>query len=81
MGFNTASGRYCCNAIMSGDTTIVNALVSIPQAVGTVATSNDRLLSFVAPISVSIPQAVGTVATVKSFLYVIICSKFQYRKR
>ena len=40
-------------------------LVSIPQAVGTVATTLNLRKFFVYGIEVSIPQAVGTVATVK----------------
>ena len=61
--FNTASGRYCCNSPPFGVTKKVFLFVSIPQAVGTVATF------VVVPLGidislVSIPQAVGTVATV-----------------
>ena len=37
-GFNTASGRYCCNLIMTHADILELLLVSIPQAVGTVAT-------------------------------------------
>ena len=35
-GFNTASGRYCCNILIDEVHRYVS--VSIPQAVGTVAT-------------------------------------------
>ena len=63
-GFNTASGRYCCNLYNCPIRGNWNVHVSIPQAVGTVATN----LNFQKIISgksslVSIPQAVGTVAT------------------
>ena len=38
-GFNTASGRHCCNSgAMTMFTAGTKAVVSIPQAVGTVAT-------------------------------------------
>ena len=62
-GFNTASGRCCCNG--AEDTEYIRAVtrkVSIPQAVGAVATDvfgvhmDDGM-------HVSIPQAVGAVAT------------------
>ena len=60
LGFNTASGRCCCNTIINA----VKALqlpVSIPQAVGVVATLE---MSYIWKlIHVSIPQAVGVVAT------------------
>ena len=60
--FNTASGRYCCNAnpLAKGD--YDEDEVSIPQAVGTVATAEFFLMSG-SYAGVSIPQAVGTVAT------------------
>ena len=62
MGFNTASGKYCCNMKVSIAQAIGIIMVSIPQAVSTVATSisvtNDSCQSIV-----SIPQAVSTVAT------------------
>ena len=62
-GFNTASGRYCCNVIGMYPS-VVNIMdgVSIPQAVGTVATCNQCLGEGIG-FWVSIPQAVGTVAT------------------
>ena len=38
-GFNTASGRYCCNGPLKKRVQALNTpAVSIPQAVGTVAT-------------------------------------------
>ena len=38
LGFNTASGKHCCNAIAEEPIQIAMKLVSIPQAVSTVAT-------------------------------------------
>ena len=45
--------------------------VSIPQAVGTVATNMEKKLTSICAGNVSIPQAVGTVATeyVKQYNY------------
>ena len=37
-GFNTASGRYCCNKTVKICSVDEVTIVSIPQAVGTVAT-------------------------------------------
>ena len=62
--FNTASGRYCCN--LCGTNTQfykLKEIVSIPQAVGTVATISIDVHGE-GRIPVSIPQAVGTVATI-----------------
>ena len=56
--------------------------VSIPQAVGTVATTYHNNLNHEEYFLVSIPQAVGTVATPKGQkfnFYAVIT--FQYRKR
>ena len=60
IGFNTASGRCCCNLKVIS----MNQLwqVSIPQAVGTVATIK-AAKELLQKQRVSIPQAVGTVAT------------------
>ena len=61
--FNTASGRYCCNSIEDFTKSLVKDIcVSIPQAVGTVATRLKSLQHAQVTV-VSIPQAVGTVAT------------------
>ena len=62
LGFNTASGRCCCNSIFDVDGVEIFK-VSIPQAVGAVAT--DQLFFSVGNQlrKVSIPQAVGAVAT------------------
>ena len=38
IGFNTASGRYCCNNRVFTELIYLFLVVSIPQAVGTVAT-------------------------------------------
>ena len=38
MGFNTASGKHCCNEIISYMREKIEVEVSIPQAVSTVAT-------------------------------------------
>ena len=40
--FNTASGRYCCNG-GNGQGGVMSKTVSIPQAVGTVATQREDL--------------------------------------
>ena len=59
-GFNTASGRYYCNA--STDYNILKLdEVSIPQAVGTIAIVKQNRTSS-QNFQVSIPQAVGTIA-------------------
>ena len=63
LGFNTASGKHCCND-EKGGLLREGEVVSIPQAVSTVATNavledNSRFKSD----HVSIPQAVSTVAT------------------
>ena len=59
---------------------IEKTLVSIPQAVGTVATSANVQPSSVS-YSVSIPQAVGTVATSIHQYQQHLYFQFQYRKR
>ena len=64
--FNTASGRYCCNLTDCKNADSVLD-VSIPQAVGTVATSEPFVVPPKIIVLVSIPQAVGTVATVYLF--------------
>ena len=60
-GFNTASGKHCCNISIHNDT-IDCFTVSIPQAVSTVATLEAKMQSLFFE-EVSIPQAVSTVAT------------------
>ena len=62
VSFNTASGRYCCNLKDAVNTYGINLKVSIPQAVGTVATYIPGVVKLDFSY-VSIPQAVGTVAT------------------
>ena len=61
LGFNTASGKYCCNVDKFGVVKDEDISVSIPQAVSTVATKGCRICK--RTWSVSIPQAVSTVAT------------------
>ena len=61
--FNTASGRHCCNTRCQKLLSIHLLLVSIPQAVGTVATLQNQCPLVINLHVVSIPQAVGTVAT------------------
>ena len=70
MCFNTASGKYCCNAasLRNGKRLVV---VSIPQAVSTVATLLNGSL-IIQMYVVSIPQAVSTVATTEIVSIVII---------
>ena len=61
--FNTAGGRCCCNfALIVAAVLTVAMIVSIPQAVGVVATLFDGELGL-ETMQVSIPQAVGVVAT------------------
>ena len=55
-------------------------IVSIPQAVGTVATGEVHVLSGQRG-EVSIPQAVGTVATLQILDAQKLICMFQYRKR
>ena len=79
LSFNTASGRCCCT-----QSTIVRPKhhleVSIPQAVGAVATLKKRLLLVLHQV-VSIPQAVGAVATEDVLDILEDVQRFQYRKR
>ena len=57
-------------------------LVSIPQAVGTIAILTATVILGVIIGVVSIPQAVGTIAIVAcSSIKSPLSSKFQYRKR
>ena len=44
-GFNTASGKYCCNWLRSMMSLKLSDLVSIPQAVSTVATNFYAVIS------------------------------------
>ena len=60
--FNTASGKYCCNAAGPWVALASAIAVSIPQAVSTVATFKNSATT-PALAFVSIPQAVSTVAT------------------
>ena len=60
--FNTASGKHCCNAKNSMKNLML-ILVSIPQAVSTVATYRNNISNKSYLSKVSIPQAVSTVAT------------------
>ena len=60
--FNTASGKHCCNRLCS--TWLHSSpIVSIPQAVSTVATFANISELMTGVYLVSIPQAVSTVAT------------------
>ena len=43
LGFNTASGRYYCNGHIVEALFEMSTLVSIPQAVGTIAIFSDLL--------------------------------------
>ena len=83
-GFNTASGKHCCNGTNDGRSvmTFIIVMVSIPQAVSTVATFNTIAVeNELNPVS--IPQAVSTVATAQELGYKGRSEgeKFQYRKR
>ena len=62
--FNTAGGRCCCNNVKVLDTFMEgDCVVSIPQAVGVVATAPAVIGMIIDSAKVSIPQAVGVVAT------------------
>ena len=61
--FNTASGKYCCNVTNPMTKEDLELLVSIPQAVSTVATYENEQGIISNRSCVSIPQAVSTVAT------------------
>ena len=50
-GFNTASGKYCCNWLEEHRDIQKGILVSIPQAVSTVATCVKQNTSFTMSIS------------------------------
>ena len=63
VSFNTASGRCCCNSKMISIWSTSNVKVSIPQAVGAVATGSSYDFTKIINKFVSIPQAVGAVAT------------------
>ena len=62
LSFNTASGRYYCNSVKSCIWTNMHGIVSIPQAVGTIAMLNKKNSLPLWYEVVSIPQAVGTIA-------------------
>ena len=81
--FNTASGRCCCNCREELGYAIIDRVVSIPQAVGAVATSLKPPAIEHEYWLVSIPQAVGAVATwiIRIIYRQFIIIKFQYRKR
>ena len=67
--FNTASGKYCCNYWAGFYGSKKSHYVSIPQAVSTVATTEDNIETVYCIIRlVSIPQAVSTVATLNKEL-------------
>ena len=78
-GFNTASGKCCCNLTPAKVADHV-IKVSIPQAVSAVAT-----VKFNKGVSeegiVSIPQAVSAVATFTAEVITSDAVAFQYRKR
>ena len=82
LSFNTASGRCCCNLHCIQLNLRDFSFVSIPQAVGVVATFNRKNEYDASFIRVSIPQAVGVVATKGVFIMNnLFVLKFQYRKR
>ena len=63
-GFNTASGKCCCNCQENQNSWAELLSVSIPQAVSAVATSICMfIISLNIIFKVSIPQAVSAVAT------------------
>ena len=82
MGFNTVNGKYCCNLSMSVLFMVaIMDIVSIPQAVSTVATWSNHTPNHSRRKSVSIPQAVSTVATAVFSHRIERSVQFQYRKR
>ena len=80
-GFNTASGKYYCNHMVLVYQMVCISLVSIPQAVSTIAIKNIADNCIMVTGTVSIPQAVSTIAIF--FVISTHCSylQFQYRKR
>ena len=66
-GFNTASGRCCCNRVILKIILSLSQGVSIPQAVGVVATWKNTSSLISVYMAVSIPQAVGVVAWLPLF--------------
>ena len=58
MGFNTASGRYYCNAVVPSDNRKSQKKVSIPQAVGTIAIVSDGIV-YIIPYTGSFNTASG----------------------
>ena len=60
---HTAGGRCCCNVQTLCKNSLHLCIVSIPQAVGVVATDLEPLTVWEVAERVSIPQAVGVVAT------------------
>ena len=79
-GFNTASGKHCCNETINSIIVDANknSSVSIPQAVSTVATLRKSYLGTMRSVRVSIPQAVSTVATslIESLMEYVLYSGF-----
>ena len=74
--FNTARGKHCCNLIRFLLSLQLCKLVSIPQAVSTVATIRVCLKDIKKYQQVSIPQAVSTVATLRNHLYDYLVHRF-----
>ena len=62
VGFNTASGKCCCNWTFVHIVEVLFEMVSIPQAVSAVATL-EKTYNKSLKSAVSIPQAVSAVAT------------------
>ena len=80
LSFNTASGRYYCNLLSL--LLQLQLLVSIPQAVGTIAIEARQSGKDKRFWGVSIPQAVGTIAIKRTpEVFCKAAVSFQYRKR
>ena len=78
-GFNTASGRYCCNYYRQLRYRRFQNQVSIPQAVGTVATQNGEQDLSTSPC---FNTASGRYCcNFKELVYAVRSLWFQYRKR
>ena len=80
-GFNTASGKYYCN-LKLGDTDYLYLLVSIPQAVSTIAMSNVKVNANEVVMAAGFNTASG-----KYYCNILLLMQtkeamwFQYRKR
>ena len=80
-GFNTASGKCCCNIYIRNKQELF--FVCFNTASGKCCCNSDAVAIRCYSIMVSIPQAVSAVATVEAlYVYHLVdIDGFQYRKR